>query len=90
MEIQKDKPMPGIAFKAMSLYFALRHRLDDVRKPLKQAGIKEGQTSWTSAAAPDIMLSQPPKWSEQREKYMPWIFTLWQRNRWRKRPERKA
>jgi ubiquinone/menaquinone biosynthesis C-methylase UbiE len=36
--------MPNIAFRAMSLYFALRHRLDDVRKPLKQAGIKEGQT----------------------------------------------
>jgi len=44
MEIQKDKPMPGIAFKAMSLYFAVRHRLEDVRKPLKKAGIKEGQT----------------------------------------------
>jgi ubiquinone/menaquinone biosynthesis C-methylase UbiE len=44
MEIQKDKPMPGIAFKAMSFYFALRHRLDDVRKPLERAGIKEGQT----------------------------------------------
>jgi ubiquinone/menaquinone biosynthesis C-methylase UbiE len=43
MEIQKDKPMPGIAFKAMSFYFALRHRLDDVRKPLKKAGVKEGQ-----------------------------------------------
>ena len=36
--------MPNIAFRAMSLYFALRHRLEDVRKPLKQAGIKEGQT----------------------------------------------
>jgi ubiquinone/menaquinone biosynthesis C-methylase UbiE len=36
--------MPNIAFRAMSLYFALRHRLDDVRKPLKQAGIKAGQT----------------------------------------------
>ena len=44
MEIQKDKAMPGIAFKAMSLYFALRHRLEDVRKPLQKAGIKEGQT----------------------------------------------
>jgi ubiquinone/menaquinone biosynthesis C-methylase UbiE len=43
MEIQKDKPMPGIAFKAMSFYFALRHRLEDVRKPLGKAGIKEGQ-----------------------------------------------
>jgi ubiquinone/menaquinone biosynthesis C-methylase UbiE len=36
--------MPNIAFRAMSLYFALRHRLEDVRKPLKQAGVKEGQT----------------------------------------------
>jgi len=44
VEIRKAKPMPNIAFRAMSLYFALRHRLEDVRKPLKQAGIKEGQT----------------------------------------------
>lgn len=44
MEIQKDKPMPSIAFKAISFYFALRHRLEDVRKPLQKAGIKEGQT----------------------------------------------
>jgi len=42
MEIQEAKPMPDIAFKAMSLYFALRHRLDDVTKPLKHTGIKEG------------------------------------------------
>jgi len=42
MEIQEAKPMPDIAFKAMSLYFALRHRLDDVTKPLKNAGIKGG------------------------------------------------
>ena len=43
MAIQKDKSMPGIAFKAMSFYFALRHRLEDVTKPLKKAGITEGQ-----------------------------------------------
>lgn len=42
MEIQEAAPMPDIAFRAMSLYFALRHRLDDVTKPLKNAGIKEG------------------------------------------------
>jgi len=44
MAIQKDRPMPGIAFRAMSFYFALRHRLEDVTKPLKKAGITEGQT----------------------------------------------
>jgi ubiquinone/menaquinone biosynthesis C-methylase UbiE len=43
MVIEKDKPMPGIAFRAMSFYFALRHRLEDVTKPLKKAGITEGQ-----------------------------------------------
>ncbi len=44
MEIRKAKPMPNIAFRAMSLYFAVRHRLEDVRKPLQKAGIREGQT----------------------------------------------
>ena len=42
MEIQEAAPMPDIAFRAMSLYFALRHGLEDVTKPLKNAGIKEG------------------------------------------------
>src|SRR4030042_2948380 len=42
MEIQETKPMPDSAFKAMSLYFDLRHWLEDVTKPLKNAGIKEG------------------------------------------------
>jgi ubiquinone/menaquinone biosynthesis C-methylase UbiE len=38
------KRLPNIAFRMMAFYLGLRHRLEDVTKPLKQAGIKEGQT----------------------------------------------
>lgn len=38
------KRLPNIAFRMMALYLGLRHRLEDVRKPLKKAGVKEGQT----------------------------------------------
>lgn len=38
------KRLPNIAFRMMALYLGLRHRLEDVTKPLKKAGIKEGQT----------------------------------------------
>ena len=44
MKVKKTKPMPNIAFRLMSLTFALRYRFKDVRKPLNQAGITEGQT----------------------------------------------
>lgn len=36
--------LPNIAFRMMALYLGLRHRLEDVTKPLKKAGVKEGQT----------------------------------------------
>lgn len=42
LKIQEAAPMPDIAFRAMSLYLALRHRLEDIGKRLQYAGIKEG------------------------------------------------
>ena len=44
MNVHESKPMPNIAFRIMAFYINLRHRLEDVRKPLKKAGVKEGQT----------------------------------------------
>ena len=36
--------LPNIAFRVMALFLGVRHRLEDVTKPLKKAGVKEGQT----------------------------------------------
>ena len=44
MHSEKTRPMPNIAFRLMVFFLGLHRRFVDVRKPLKQAGIKEGQT----------------------------------------------
>lgn len=44
MSTEQARPMSDIAFRAMSLLLALRSRFRDFRKPLRQAGIREGQT----------------------------------------------
>jgi len=44
MNEQKDKPMPDIGFRMMSLFFRIRDRFRDPGKQLEKVGIKEGQT----------------------------------------------
>ncbi len=44
MNVHESRRLSNIAFRIMALYLGLRHRIGDVRKPLKKAGITEGQT----------------------------------------------
>jgi ubiquinone/menaquinone biosynthesis C-methylase UbiE len=44
MNVHESKRLSNPVFRIMAFYLGLRHRLEDVRKPLKQAGVKEGQT----------------------------------------------
>ncbi len=44
MSIERAKPMSDFGFRAMSLFLALRSYFLDFGKPLRQAGIREGQT----------------------------------------------
>jgi ubiquinone/menaquinone biosynthesis C-methylase UbiE len=44
MSIERAKPMSDFGFRAMSFFLALRSWFLDFRKPLRQAGIREGQT----------------------------------------------
>jgi len=41
---RRDKPMPDISFRLMSLFFRIRDRFRNPGKQLQQVGIKEGQT----------------------------------------------
>lgn len=44
MNAHESRRLSNIAFRMMAFYLGLRHRLEDIRKPLEKAGIKEGQT----------------------------------------------
>ncbi len=44
MSGKRDKPMPGIVFRGMSLFFVIRDRFRKPEKLLRQTGIEEGQT----------------------------------------------
>lgn len=44
MNVHESKRLSNTVFRMMAFYLGLRHRLEDVRKPLAKAGIKEGQT----------------------------------------------
>jgi len=44
MDSEKTKPMPNIVFSVMAFFLEIHRRFFDVRKPLRRAGVKEGQT----------------------------------------------
>ena len=44
MNFERTKPMPNIAFRVMAFFLEIHRRFSDIRKPLEQAGVKEGQT----------------------------------------------
>ena len=44
MNQKKDKPMPSIAFRIMSLIMMVVRRFTDVKPQLRKSGVREGQT----------------------------------------------
>jgi ubiquinone/menaquinone biosynthesis C-methylase UbiE len=43
MNSERTKPLSNITFRLMAFFLTLHRRFVDVRKPLKKAGVKEGQ-----------------------------------------------